>query len=198
MRIFGLIFILLAFVNCKGQDISKEYHFPQVGWTVRMPATSKLLSAAQFDTILSKAVAAINQTYDADFSFDGMTPLFTIREGQYNIIGSTINVFDTTSGMTPEESYAYSKQMMMEVINEKAPAVRIIDTLSSFEIIDGLRFEKLTLKTFYPALNLTMITVWLYRKQNIYDFSINISYTDEKIGVEFLNLIKASKFNKIK
>lgn len=196
MRHFKLLLLLFSFSGCKGQDTLKEYKFPQVNWTLRIPEKSNLLDSAQFDTISRKAVNAINKTYEADFDFKEVTPLFTIRQGQFNLLGSTINLFDTTLGMTWEKSYAFSKQMIMQVINDQSPAVKIIDTLSSFELIDGLRFEKLYLKTFYPDQKLTMNTYWFYRKQNKYDFSINISYTDEKIGKEFLNLVKTSKFDK--
>jgi len=163
---------------------------------LRIPASSKFLDSAQFDTISRKAVNAINQTFDADFSFKDIKSLFIIRDGEFNLLGSTINVFDTTLGLTWEQSYAASKQQVMQVINEQAPAVKIIDTLSSYEVIDGIRFEKLYIKTFYPDQKLTMNSYWFYRKQNIYDFSINISYTDEKIGKQFLNLIKDSRFGK--
>ena len=196
MRYFQLLLILLAFANCNGQDTLKEYNFPEVNWTLRIPASSKFLDSAQFDTISRKAVNAINQTFDADFSFKDIKSLFIIRDGEFNLLGSTINVFDTTLGLTWEQSYAASKQQVMQVINEQAPAVKIIDTLSSYEVIDGIRFEKLYIKTFYPDQKLTMNSYWFYRKQNIYDFSINISYTDEKIGKQFLNLIKDSRFGK--
>ena len=196
MRHFKLIIILFAFASCKGQDTLKEYKFPQVDWTLRIPVKSNFLDSAQFDTISKKAVNAINQTYEADFSFNDVKSLFTIRQGQFNLIGSTINLFDTTLGITWEQSYAASKQMIMQVINEQAPAVKIIDTLTSYELIDGLRFEKLYLKTLYPDQKLTMNTYWFYRKQNKYDFSINISYTDESIGKQFLDLLRTSKFDK--
>jgi hypothetical protein len=196
MRHFSLIIGLFVFAICKGQATLKEYNFPQVDWTLRIPATSNFLDSAQFETISKKAVNAINKTYDADFSFTDIKLLFTIRQGQFNLLGSTINLFDTTLGMTWVQSYSASKVLIMQVINEQAPAVKIIDTLSTYEVIDGLRFEKLYLKTFYPDQKLTMNTYWFYRKQNEYDFSINISYTDEGIGKQFLDLIKASRFDK--
>jgi hypothetical protein len=196
MRHFSLIVLLFALASCKGQDTINEYNFPQVDWTLRIPATSKFLDSAQFDTISRKAVNAINKTYDVDFSFKDIKSLFTIRQGQFNLLGSTINLFDTTLGMTWEQSYAASKEMVIQVINDQAPAVKIIDTLSSYQVIDGLRFEKLYLRTFYPDQNLTMNTYWLYRKQNEYDFSISISYTDDLIGKQFLDLIKDSRFSK--
>src|SRR5688572_1756448 len=115
MRHFKLIIILFSFVSCKGQDTLKEYKFPEVDWTLRIPAKSNFLDSAQFDIISKKEVNAINQTYDVDFSIKDVKSLFTIRQGQFNLLGSTINVFDTTLGMTWEQFYAASKQMIMQV-----------------------------------------------------------------------------------
>ena len=196
MRYFKFAYILLIFASCKGQGNLKEYKFSQVGWTLKIPADSKFLDSAQFDTISQKAINAINKTYNTQVDFSGLKSLFIIRQGQYNVMGSTINLYDSALFKTWQESYSATKKMLMKIIEDQAPGVTVIDTESSFEIIDGLRFEKVFLKTFYPEQNLTMNIYWFYRKQNEYDFSINISYTEEKIGKQYLGIIKNSKFNK--
>ena len=196
MKHFKLIFFIFVFANCKGQETLKEYKFPQVDWTLKIPAKSKFLDSAQFDTISRKAVNAISKTYGIDFSFKDVQSLFTIRQGNYNLFGSTINLFDTTLNMSWEDSYQMSKQMLFKVIEEQTQQVKIIDSLSGYIIVDGIRFEKLYLKTFYPNQKLTMNTIWFYRKQNEYDFSINISYTDENMGKDYLDIFTNSTFVK--
>jgi hypothetical protein len=196
MRQFTLVIFLFSIVGCNRQHKLKEYNIPEVNWTLRIPEKSNFLDSLQFDTISKKAVNVINTTYNSEIDFKDVQSLFTIRQGEYNLLGSTLNTFDTTSGMTWEQSYAASKEMLLQVINGQAPTVQIIDTLSSVQLIDGLRFEKLYLKTYYPDKKLTMNTVWLYRKKDKYDFSINVSYTDEKIGRQYLEIIANSKFEK--
>jgi len=101
----------LLLASCKGQDTLKEYNFPQVCWTLRIPVTSEFLDSAQIDTIRSKGVNAFNQTYDADVSVKNIKSLFTIKKGQFNFLASSIKVFDTTLGETWQQSYAISKQI---------------------------------------------------------------------------------------
>ena len=192
-----IIFLLLPIlVGCNAQNPTKEFIFKEVGWTLFIPATSNFLDSAQFDTIQRKAVNAINSTYNADIDFNEVRPLFTIRQGQFNIFGSTLNPYDSTLFKTWEESYKASKEMIVDLINQQGPEIRIVDTASSTEQIDGLTFETFYLKTVYPQKNLTMYSYWFYRKINNYDFSINVSYVDESIGRNYLSIVKASKFSK--
>ncbi len=194
LPIFILTFLCIA--SCSGQEAVKEYRFSQVGWTLKISTTAHFLDSAQFEVISKNASDIINNTYDSDIDFKELKPLFTIRQGQYNLIGSTINLFDTTTFKTWQDSYFMSKKMLLQIITDQEPAVKILDTISSKEIIDNLQFEKLYLKTFYPSLNLTMHIYWYYRKQNDYDFSINICYTDPEIGAHFFEILRNSKFDK--
>ena len=84
---FPLTIIILLFFYCsKGQYPTKELKIPEVGWTLFIPIDSKFLDFAHFDTIRKKAIDAINKTYGiSDEDFTEMKPLFTIRQGDFNI-----------------------------------------------------------------------------------------------------------------
>jgi hypothetical protein len=198
MRLTVTIIILLTFFYCKGQNPTQELKIREVGWTLFIPTDTKFLNNAQFDTIQQKAVNAINKTYDisVEEEFKKIKSLFTIYQGQFNFFGSTLNPYDSSMFETWQQSYADSKIMLMDLFNQQGPDIKIADTASSSEIIDGLTFEKFYIKTIYPTNNLMLNTFWFYRKHRDYDFSINISYTDEKIGKMFLNILRNSKFEK--
>jgi hypothetical protein len=139
----------------------------------------------------------MNKAYSVtDEEFKQVKPLFTIRQGQFNIFGSTLNPYDSSMFETWQQSYAASKLMMMDLFKQQGPDLKVADTSSSTQTIDGLVFEKFYIKTVYPSQNLTMNTYWFCRKHDKYDFSINISYTDENIGKKYLDIVKNSKFDK--
>lgn len=197
MRLPVSIIIILTFFSCKGQTPIKELKIREVGWTLFIPTNANFLNATQFDTIQQKAVNAMNKAYGvSEDDFKQVKPLFTIRQGQFNIFGSTINPYDSSMFDTWQQSYAASKLMIMDLFKQQGPDLKVVDTASSTDIINGLTFEKFYIKTIYPRQNLTMNTYWLYRKHDKYDFSINISYTDESVGRKFLEIVKNSKFDK--
>ena len=197
MRVILTIIIVLAFFNGIGQTPVRELKIPEAGWTLFIPTDSKFLTTGQFDTIKRKAVDALNNAYGTSAEdFDEVKPLFTIRQGQFNIFGSTRNPYDSSLFDTWKESYEVSKLMIIDLFKQQGPDLKVTDTASSTEIIDGLSFEKFYIKTFYPKRNLTMKTYWYCRKYGNYDLSINISYTDESIGKNYLDILRNSKFEK--
>ena len=196
MRLTAIIFIFLTFQSCNGQNPPKELRIPEVGWTLFIPPDSKFLSSAQFDTIKIKAVNAINDTYGLNEALNEVHPLFTISDKQFNIFGSTINLYDSSMFKTWQESYQASKAMIIDLLNQQGDQVKVKDTASSSEQIDGLSFQKFYLETIYPKQTLTMHTYWYYRKHGRYDFSINVSFTDETVGKQYLDIIKKSKFDR--
>src|SRR5687767_11556883 len=106
MRLTASIIILLTFFNCKGQTLSKELKIREVGWTLFIPTDANFLNAAQFDTVQQKAVNAMNKAYNvSEEDFKEVKPLFTIRQGQFNIFGSTLNPYDSTMFDNWQESY---------------------------------------------------------------------------------------------
>lgn len=193
MRNILLLFLTVFTLQCKGQDTLKQLFFPELGWTIKLDP-SKFADTIQFQSIAQKANKAINQTYNTDLDLiNAVHPLFTIVDGNYNLFASTINAFDSTLFNTWQQSYAASKKLIIDVLNNQA-GIKIIDTLSGREMIDGLRFETFRMKTLYPDKKIIMTTYWFYRKQNQYDFSVNISFTDEQKGKMFLDIFRNSKF----
>ena len=198
MRLTVVIIILLTCFSYKGQSQVKELKIEEVGWTLFIPTDANFLNAAQFDTLQQKAVTAVNKAWgipEEEYK-ESFKPLFTIRQGGFNIFGSTLNPYDSSMFDTWQESYAMSKRMMMGLFNQQGSDLKVVDTASSKETIDGLTFERFYIKTYYPKLNLTMNTYWFYRKHGNYDFSINISYTEDDIGKKYLDIVRNSKFHK--
>jgi hypothetical protein len=190
----NIIFIFCAFYffSCKGQDKTKEFEFPKVGWTLYVPENSDLFTASQFDSLKIATEKKVNRSLGLSQS----DVLFIVKKDMYNFWGSTITALDTSNFKTWQSSYDNQKKAVIDVIKSNAPSISLLDTVSSTENIDGLTFQKFYLKTSYPSLNLTLENYWYYRLQNGLEFSINITFNNKDIGNSYLSLLRASKFDK--
>ncbi len=186
--LFGLC--ILCFASCKAQD--KRIKFPQVGWTLVIPANSTFVSASQFDSLKAETEAKANQRID----LSQQNVLFIIRKDMYSLFGSTITALDTAKFKTWQSSYSSQKKMVIDLIESKKPSISLLDTVSSTENIDGLIFQKFYIKTSYPDLNLTLDNYWYYRMKNGVELSINITSNEKETGNGYLSILKASKFDK--
>lgn len=190
----NILFLLCVFyfISCKGQDKTKQLNFPQVGWTLLIPTNSDFLTASQFDSLQN----ATKKKTDLNIELSKDEVLFVIKKNNYNYFGSSVTVFDTTNFKNWEASYSFYKKSIIDLLLSKTDQITLLDTASSIEKIDGLTFQKFYTKTGYPNQNLTLENYWYYRKQGNLELSINILFDDKKNGNQYLELLKASKFDK--
>ena len=187
-----LLLCIFYFISCKGQDKTKKLNFPQVGWTLSIPANSDFLTALQFDSLQN---ATKNKT-DLNIELSKDEVLFVIRKNNYNYFGSSVTVFDSANFKNWETSYSFYKKSLIDLFLSKADQITLLDTASSIEKIDGLTFQKFYTKTAYPNQNLTLENYWYYRKQGNLELSINILFDNKKNGDAYLELLTGSKFKK--
>jgi hypothetical protein len=196
MRPYTFILALFIFLSCKGQESKREeLRFKEVGWILSIPENSNLLNKKQIDSLQKATNQKLENSYGPQIDFGSTKTLFLFRNGEYNTFGSTINRYNSSGFSSWHDSYAATKSMMMDMFKAQKPNMEILDTSSGKEVIGNRKFEKFYIKTYYPSLNLTMHTYWYCRLQNAYDFSINVSYTEETVGKQFIEIIKASKFD---
>ena len=199
MRLLTVTLILTTtFLSCKGQTKSKpntkEFVFSQVGWKIEVPADFTIMDSAQVEAMTNKGANAIEKTYDTTIDFRGTQTLISFTKGQYNYFASTITPFDPTQDGDWNEANSALKNVIVETFQTQAPSMKI-DTSSSVEKIDGLEFQKFHLVTTYP--NKMVMTTFMYsRLYKGFDYGINISYTNDKIGKELLAILATSKFVK--
>ena len=91
-----LLLCISYLVSCKGQEKSKELKFPQVGWTLSIPANSDFLTELQFDSLQNATKKKTN--LNIELSKDEV--LFVIKKDSYNYFGSSVTVFDTSNFKT--------------------------------------------------------------------------------------------------
>ena len=188
-----LIFIILSFSACKAQELFREYKFQSVKWTLRIPNNLYMEDSSLYESLKKNTIKKLDGNYDIS-SFENITPLFVLQKGEGNYFGSTINLYDSTLYSTWQKAYVNMQQGIINIIKSQGELINILDTSTSIEIIDKKIFKRFYIKTYYPSLKLTSNNYWFYRLHNNLDFSINVTYSDDKIGALFLKLLRESKF----
>jgi hypothetical protein len=101
--------------------------------------------------------------------------------------------------MPDAEAWNQSKKIIALTYTQQGSDVKFIDSLSSFEIIDGVRFDIFFYKI-KPAKYSTFNIYELHAKNDLHDINIDISYDDSNIvlGNHFLEIVRGSKFGRNK
>lgn len=199
MRLLILTFLpIVSLLSCQEQPNTKagtkEFTFEQVGWKVEVPGDFTVMDSAQIEAINQKGANAIEKTYDTTVDFRATKTLISITKGQYNYLASTITPFDQKLDGDWQEANVALKNVIVETFQTQTPLMNV-DTLSGVESIDGLEFQKFHVIINYP--NKMVMNTYMYsRLYKGFDYGINISYTDDKIGKELMSILKTSKFRK--
>jgi hypothetical protein len=178
----AIITLILIIVSCKGQPNIDKGVYKEVGWTVDFPKNYNIS-----DSLLIEK----NNKNSSGF----LKTLFAVRQKNYNSFVATINPYGSTK-TTWEESFEASKQTMIEQIKSMGSNIKMVDSSSSTELIDKLKFLKFNLVVFYPVQNLTLNTAVYYRKIGNHDLVITLGYQDEIIGNEYKDILLKSRFEK--
>ena len=188
MKILFLVFIAYTLFSCTAENKNENglLNFEEVGWTIKFPKDFN-----QFDSLLNKNIQknAKKENFSSQYK-----QLFSVRNGNFNSFTSTINPYPITKD-TWEKSFEISKQLLISELEKFGTKIQIMDTATSVDNIDGVKFMKFFTKIYYTDRKLILNSYWFYRKIGNYDLSITIGYDDKKIGLSFLKILKESKFN---
>jgi hypothetical protein len=178
----AIIAVSLIIVACQGLPNKDKGVYKEVGWTVHFPKNYNIS-----DSLLIEKNNKNSSGY--------LKTLFAVRQNNYNSFVATVNPYESNEA-TWEESFEVSKRTMIDQIKFMGPNILTIDTSSTTELIDKLKFLKFNLVTFYSALNLTLNTSVYYRKIGNLDLVITLGFQDKEIGKEYKNILLKSQFEK--
>ena len=181
MRFFIYFALLLSLLECKSDSV-KEIKIPQVGLTLRIPVNSDFWTHLQIDSV-------------QEIGYWPTRELFSIRNNPNNHIICLAHIFDSTRfGGSWEESYANDNSIMFELLYDN-PRTKVLDTASYVELISDLLFNKLSFKVYFPITKTTVYYYFYSRKLKYYNFSINIVFSDKRIGRRYFNILKNLRFD---
>ena len=188
MKTFKLILLQLITLGAFGQDTTKEIKFTQINWTLRVPSIANVHSAMVQDTIIQIPPSYIKESV-------------TIEKNSYNTFSIKVKSSETDSlkAMTDQEAFNQSKIIIALTYNQSGSDIKFIDSSSSFDVIDGVRFDIFNYKIKpkkYPMYNCYVA----FGKYEGHDINIFISYENLNLdlGKYFFDILKQSRFGKEK
>lgn len=186
MTTIKLLILQLIAVTTFGQDSTKEISFSQIDWKLGVPIITNIRSSIKQDT-----ANQISPTY--------IKERFIIEKDRYNTCSIKIkpSESDSLKAMPDAEAWEQSKKIIALTYSQQGSDIKFIDSVSSFEIIDGVRFDIFFYKikpSKYSEFNIYI----LHAKHDLHDINIDISYDDSnaELGKQFLEMLRNSKFEK--
>ena len=186
-----LLYIVVVPVRLYAQDSTKELRIPAVGWTLHIPPGTRL-NPDQLDSLIEVTKKKIKPTA---INIKGMQVLFGFLDTPYNGFASAISTFDTTGFLTWDNYHKSAKKQLMRLFASLRPKMEVLDTASAVEQFGGRTFERFYIKTYYPENKVTLHTYWYACPYRTYDLAINVSFSEEAVGQQFLVILRRSKFD---
>jgi hypothetical protein len=191
-RTITAIALLLAAALSHAQTPATKYSFPQVGWTMFLPASFKLLDSAKNAAMTEKGKKTMEDANNIQADFSGLKTLISAMKNPTNYFSSTIQPYDPKKDGPYAKTNANVKGILYNTFKQKMPDGKI-DTASSKLPIDGVTFERFYLRlTLNTKVLFNMVVLSRFYKG--YDFGITYLYSDEGSKAELESILKTSKF----
>jgi len=197
MKPYYILISLLLYISCKSQPKLKEGErfYKEIGWTVSFPKDQTFKNTDQIDSLQRETFKKIYDGQGKEFKGVPYKTIFFIAEG-YNGFNSTIEKYDTHEYKTWQQLHAADRAVILSNLESfKANAI-LKDSSTTFETIDGLKFEKFSFQLFAASNNMTMTSHWYAAEKNGYNWVINISYVDEAAGKKYFDILQNSRIEK--
>lgn len=187
---FLLIFTLVS----AAQDTTRTYTFKEVGWTVKLPAGFKELTAAEDAAKNQRGKEMMEDVADAKMDISEMKTLFAATKNTHNYINATITPYDLDKDGDWNASVEAVKELLYRTFEEKMPDAKL-DSASSMVTIDGIQFDKFKVTvTLNNKMAFTMFMLAKFYKG--YNFGITYLCLDDKTLRDVEAVLNGSKFKK--
>lgn len=191
MKSIVYILIILIFSKCSNSKSKKEIFSSDFNWTITIPEGFTSLSENEIKRLQDKGLNALEKTYDTTIT-NCTKNIFFLKSDDLNYFESNYQLYDTIVDGNYLEMCQAINAAAYETYVTQMPGIKV-DTSSSFEQIDGLKFRVMKISATYP--NKLVLTILSYsRLFDNKDFSVNIMYTDKEKGKLMIDSWKNSKF----
>ncbi len=212
MRVILLISLISCLDICTAQN-ADSVKFKILQWTLTIPSNANDFDRAIFQDIKN----GIQNTDNIDYrtllrqaNYDAEQPIFTVNKKDDiarddinektsdNIFSAAIVKADYNTWLKSYFDMIGNQTQWINALEKRGNRFRY-DTASSVENIDGLIFHTYFLKSVDTKGEIsTGNDYWFYTFVNSYELRIEINYSDEKFGEEYLRILRNSKFRKLK
>jgi hypothetical protein len=191
-RTIAAILLLFAAAGSHAQTPATKYSFPQIGWTMFLPASFKVMDSAKNAAMTEKGKKTMEDANNIQADFSGLKTLISAMKNPTNYFNSTITPYDPKKDGPYAKTNETVKGILYNTFIQKIPKAKI-DTASSKLAIDGVTFERFYLRlTLETKVLFHMVVLSKFYKG--YDFGITYLYTDEESKTEIESILRTSKF----
>jgi hypothetical protein len=186
------IILIFAAALSHAQTPATKYSFPQVGWTMFLPASFKVVDSAKQAALNEKGKKEMHDATNIQADLSQLKTLISATKNANNYFNSTITPYDPKKDGPYAKANQAVKSVLYSTFKQQIPTAKI-DTVSSQLAIDGVTFDRFYVRlTLGAKMMLHMIILSKFYKG--YDFGITYLYSDEESKTEIESILKTSKF----
>jgi hypothetical protein len=192
MRILCLI-LLIGFQSCNSQSKSnpKTVNIEDFNWTVTIPENFNPIDDNEWNKTEKKGEDALEKTIGENIINEAVT-IFVYKNRQFNTFEANWQPFDVEIDGEYMETYLEVNKILYETFETQIPKVKL-DSISSIQQVSGFDFQRFDITIDLPN-GIKMKTIGFSRLFEKKEFTMNITFVDEKIGEKMLNAFLNSKF----
>lgn len=191
MRKIFLFLLTLHLIACNNKIEDRQIFIDEFNWRITVPDEFEYMSDKEIQTLRNKGLTVLEEELGEEI-VDQVNIIFWIKNGDLNSLEANYQPYDIAEDGDYQETNDYINEVTISSLTSKYPQIEV-DSLSSFERIDNLNFQKFYSKFSYP----NGMVLYTYSYSHLFgnqDFTVSITYTDEEIGKKLLQSWRKSKF----
>lgn len=192
VKILSLV-LFIGIQCCFSQTNSKPkvVNIKEFNWKVTIPKNFALIDGKEWDKVEKRGEKAIEDTFGEGI-INQATTLFAYKNGQFNIFEANWQPFDSKLDGDYLETYSEVNKMIYQTFEAQMPKAKL-DSISSTQKISGLKFRRFDITINLPN-GMILKIIGFSRLFDKKEFTVNITFIDEKIGEKMLDAFQKSRF----
>jgi hypothetical protein len=188
-----LLINILVFQTSYSQSRSNSQiiNVKEFNWTITIPKDFLPIQQKEWDKLLKKGTDAIENTIDEEI-VNQAKKIFVYKNGKFNNIEANWQPYDVDIDGDYLKSNSAVYEILFETFKAQIPNAKLFPQRSK-QKISGLQFQRYDIQIEFPN-GLKMTTIMFSRLFDKKDFTVNLTYINEKIGKTMLDSFINSKF----
>jgi hypothetical protein len=201
MRLYITSIVLFVFfIACKsdpnkqvgeGKIVDNMYYSKEIGWTFKIPEGWTIIKQEEAKERSDDGMKLISEANGVNYDVSGLKHLINLKKDMFHSFSATSEKFDITYEGEYEETQQYVKEILHKTYANNGIKV---DTFSTVEKIDGIKFDRFHITMYGPNGNVILHQDLYSKYIKGFDFGVNLNYINDEKRDELMNAWKNSKF----
>lgn len=191
---FIVLSLFLLFFNCQGQELSDQIQIVDkiTGFKMDLPEGFEQLTDSEMSKMMTIGKEKIDNVYHSDIELSGGDPMM-FKKDNYNYFIIHIKDYDPAVDGDYNDAVVNTNNVLYETYRQTFKNANI-DTFSSSEKIDGVTFDRYSIKIeIPPKTNMKILSYSTYKEGK--DIAVSVAYSNDEIGEEILKALRSAKFS---